>query len=418
MRLLVLLAVCCAVIASAQDESGPRPPVVLQHADSLLGAQDMMGPTRTFLGNVRFTQGNVTVVCDRAVHYTDRNRVDLFGHVVITQGALRLTAPEVTYDGNATIATARGGVTLVDSGRTIRSTSGTYHTVTHVATFRDFVRMQDDSLQAWSDTLVYQRDTRLADARGNVLMRTTKGDLWLRGKHAVYDQSAEYMRTTGDARMWRIEEDTVDTLYIAADTIDMWRGDTARLHARTDVRLVRSGLSARGADLLYNDSLGTIDLHGGDPVLWSDSTQLTADSLHMDVPGRSLTSLVGYRNALMVNRMDTTHPDRFDQVSGARITMRFENDSLREMWSYVNARSITFRSDEGEGAGLAQLSSDSIQVEVLGGQVENIRWLGAIHGEHHPEPIVAGRVDTYHLPGFRWITDRPRREPLPSNPAP
>lgn len=428
---MVLLVTVVPAALAAQD--GPRLPVVLDHADSVVGVGPLEGGVRQFYGAVRFRQGNVTVTCDRAVHDVGRNRVDLYGRVVVRQGTMEMSAPSMTYDGETLQAEATSGVVIRDGGRTVTARRGTYSTETHVARFRSDVRVDDDTTVVEADSLVYDRSSTRSDAFGSVRITDRLGRSRVHGDTALNDPAAGYMRVVGHGRAWRLDprQGTVaadstardssdasraaldDTTYVEADTLQVWRGPVSRQVANGHAVFVRRDVAARADTIVYDQDVGSADLFGT-PVLWAEASQLVADSITITLPERKLRTITGRGNAMLVRRSDTTYPDRFDQVAGRRIDIAVERDTMRRLVATDDTRSIYWRIEEGRGEGLAQFSSDTTTVLFEAGVPEDILWLGGVHGEQHPESVVAGRSTTYRLPGFQWHEERPAAEPMPA----
>lgn len=418
--LLFLLLPILVCLVHSQDEEGPRQPILLKNADSLLGNQVNATSVREFMGNVRFVQGNVVVTCNRALHFVDANRVELYGNVIVTQGSLRMRAPAMTYDGATNIAVASGGVEVVDSNRVVTSRTATYSTRTHRVTFQDSVHVHDDSLRLACDTLHYERDTQLGTALHNVVIRDSANTMVMMSDTGYHDKRRKYLRMTGSSRLW--QWDTTgsasdptsprDTLFITADTMEAFQAESKRYLAHGNAALVRVGLAARAASMDYREQEGTIDLRT-QPVVWNDSTMLKADSVQVDIPGRILKHIAGVANAMLVSRSDTVYTDRFDQISGDRIDLTIEQDTMRRLLSTGSAKSLTFRYEEAGPQGLTRFTADTIKAEFKDGKPEDVYWLGGVHGEQHPERLVSGRSAEQRLPGFVWREDRPRLLPPP-----
>jgi len=143
---------------------------------------------------------------------------------------------------------------------------------------------------------------------------------------------------------------------------------------------------------------------------------LVADTIEAFAPGRTLESVTGRSRGILVAKNDTSATDRFDQIGGDVVTLRIDRDTVRSLSAVGNAQSITFRSEGEEREGLAKVASDTIRALFEAGQLTDVYWLAGVEGEHHPEPVVAGRAETYRLPNFVWRTDRPRLEVLPARP--
>lgn len=423
-QLIVVIGVLVPMFAFAQD---PRPPVFLEHADSVLGTGTQESGIRRYEGNVRFRQGNVTVRSDRATEYIGANSVDLMGRVVVRQGDMELRAPFVTYDGNLAIARARGGVFVREGSRTIRAHEAVYSPETRQATFSRDVLAQDDSVIVGSDAMTLHRTSRVIEAWGRVVMSTVDSATWIVGDSVTHDPNVKQFVVIGNARLWsqaRSQRDVnsvtdigtpdslpADTLYLEADTLHLLYQEYVRRWARGNANLRRGNVASRSRSLYQDDSLEVVTLSGA-PILWSDSSQLTGDSIIVYAPKQRVRKLTSRGAAFMVSRSGSSD-DRFDQISGARIEIDVEQDTIQEVFAQDDAKSLYFRFEGDDPQGLAQFASDSIRVSFLQGQPEDIRWLGGVRGEQHPENVVAGRETEYRLTGFQWNNDRPRAAQRP-----
>lgn len=429
--LLVSLISLVVVTAPRQALAQPtrsQDPIVLEWADSLVGTGATDIGIKEFVGHVRFRQGDVTVTCDRALHDAARNHADLFGNVVVTQGTLRMTSPRASYDGEQRLASGSGGVRLVDGHRRLTARSGTYATEQRIARFRDSVRMQNDTLTVWSDRATYLKSTGESMAWGRVVARDSLRQAVVRGDSMYHDPRVDAVRIAGSAGVWSWDDaspasDTAteppDTLYLAADTIDVLHQPEERYVAVGDVTVVR-GLAAAQADSMdHVTSAGTFELFGS-PIVWADGSQLRADTIVVEAPDRELRSITGIARAMLVSRSDTLRPDRYDQISGAKIVLQIEADTLRSLLAHDHAQSITWRVEDERPEGLAKFASDSIKAEFTDGTVQDVYWLQGVAGEHHPENIVSGRESEYVLRGFSWEAIQPVRPslPVPFGPVP
>jgi len=328
----------------AQDDVLPQPPVILDHADSVVGIGPVDVGRREFLGNVRFRQGNVTVTCDRAIHDIFANRLDLRGRVVIVQDGMKLTAPVVVYDGNTTLATAPNGCVVVEGNRTIKSLTATYSTTRKVAVFVDSVRVTDDSMRIWADTVTYDRQTKMSEARGRALLADTIGHRWTQGDTIVYNPTTSSLVVRGRARAWTVED--TDTTYLSGSELRTYRaannagstGATGTTSIATgSAVLVRGNVAARADTMVYDEQRGVIQLRTK-PIVWNDSLQLFADSIDIIAPDRRLSSIQGVGAAMLVSRSDTLFPDRYDQLAGERITITVNSDTVRRVVSIGQAK--------------------------------------------------------------------------------
>ncbi len=407
-----------AVRVSAQQDIGPEIPIILEHADSLLGSGSMESSSRTFIGNVRFRQGNVTGRCEKVVHDVSRNTVELRGAVVIRQADLTISAPEITYDGATSTAHAVRGIKLQQSKTVIVSQIGTYDMRTKQARFLRDVHAIDDTIWLWCDSLDYdrQRDTMLA--RGNVHIHDTVQQAWFSGMQARRDASAGILELVGDARAWSWAKDslqTADTTFIRGDTllsVSQNDPDSTGMIARGNVVMVRGSTASRSGRLTFRERDGRFFLEDS-PFVWSDSSVLKAASIEAESSGRRLRRVVGSGKAILISRSDSLLPVRYDQIGGQQIVMSFETDSTRTLRAVGQGMSITYRQESGQRKGLAKVAADTIYARLVRDALTDVFWLGGVSGENHPERLVRGRESEFQIPDMVIPEERPRFMPVP-----
>lgn len=418
--LIIVMSLALVSRLSAQDAVGPEIPIILEHADSLVGSGPMGSAIRTFIGNVRFAQGNVTGRCDKVLHDVTRNSVELTGSVEIRQGDLTITAPAITYEGSSSIATATSGIRVQQKDVVVTSRAGSYDLRRRLASFRRDVHAVDDSVKIWCDSLEYDRDRDTMLARGNVQILDSTGNSWFRSDVARRDAAGRSIELNGSAQAWSWSTDSVDvadTTYIAGDKLQSGPssqgGSASLLVARGNVQMVRGSTASSSGALQYDDAEGVILLTES-PTVWSDSSVLQAATITAESKDRELRTVTGTGKAVLLSPSDTLMPARFDQIAGNTIVMRFVSDTVRTLRADGDAVSITFRKESGERKGLAKVAADTIEASIISDEVTDVIWLGGVSGESHPERLVLDREAEFLLPGVRIPDGRPQYVPCPS----
>lgn len=436
MKLPLFFIVCLLlpVATSAQLDKSiyGSEPIILKHADSLLGTTSEAGIVRRVKGNVTFIQGNVTVTCSEAIQYIDQNRVELNGNVVINQGTVTLRTPHGEYNGNTRMAFGRSGILLTDRDTRLSAIEGFYSTADRVADFYRNVVVENDSLVVYSDTLKYIRDNQNSFASGSAAAFGKYESIRLYGDSITHYPSQRYIRVAGGTPLFcRIDTAKTtsgtaqqhDTLCISGDILEAFRtpGDE-RYVATGNMRLTRGSLAARSRNGTYSHTLENIQLQGA-PVLWVDSTQLSGDSIAIRLRNRSVERITAYRNAFAATRSDTLPGSRIHQITGDNIIIAVSQDTLRRITAENKAFSLYFLYKEGIPDGASRSSADMITIDLENGQASNVHWTGKVDGEYLPEPMIATRLSEYNLRNFRWLTNRPTfslagfREPTDKTPV-
>jgi lipopolysaccharide export system protein LptA len=425
-----ILWLIIASIPLCAQQSGGNPtagePLQLLHADSLVKATSDNTIYQFAQGHVRFRHGNVLVWCNRANFYEDENRSQLIGNVKIVQGTVTLTAPSADYNGNTRIATGTQGVKIIDRITTLTAKSGRYSTQSSIANFYGDVRVEDDSVAIDADTIEYHRSTENSYASGNILMEAKRNHAFIKGDSSVNFPSLNYSRVVGNAILYQMDtlavagkdslntfpKDTLkrhlDTFTIASNLMESYRGKNERYIATGKVEMVRGELASRCDTAYFEKHEERVRLRGT-PIVWYDSTQLSADSIIVYLPKQRLKKIESYSRAFSVSRDDTLHFDRANQLSGSAIFISVDADTLREVFAKGDAKSLYFLLKEQEPDGVARHSADSIRITMENGKPEVIRWLGGVNGENFPEKMVAKKTKDFYLPAWHWETNRPKK---------
>jgi lipopolysaccharide export system protein LptA len=142
--------------------------------DSLVGRMVNGESIREVYGHVVLTQGNVKITCDHAVQYLSINNAELIGNVVATQDTLTITTPKAFYYGDERKAKSVSGVKLDDKKVILTADSGVYFFNEHKAIFESNVNLFDTSSTLTSNRLTYYKDEGKAVAVGNVKIIQSK----------------------------------------------------------------------------------------------------------------------------------------------------------------------------------------------------------------------------------------------------
>lgn len=179
-------------------DSTDKKSVQIIHADKLLFSTDKAGNSvRKLIGKVQLKQDSTELFCDSAILLKEKNTVEMFGHVRITDGdSIEATSKKLEYDGNEKKAKLIGEAKLTDSkmvltsdvlyydrntgvgyyltdGKLVNaetvltSKKGYYHSRTSDAFFNKNVHIEDPQYKLDSDTLMFNTQTKVSKFYGN-----------------------------------------------------------------------------------------------------------------------------------------------------------------------------------------------------------------------------------------------------------
>jgi len=184
--------------------------------------------------------------------------------------------------------------------------------------------------------------------------------------------------------------------------------DTARtriVKAYYNVRLFKSDLQAV-ADSAYYGYPDSMMRFFGRPMIWAQGSQMTADTIYMQIRNEQLDNMLLVNNAFMVNtQLDSS---KYNQIKGRRITGFFSDNALERMFIDGNAESIYYLVDEKRNIYTDMYHSRSSRIKILldSNQITHFIPIRSIDGKVYPLNLVPQEEEI--LEGFVWKPgDRP-----------
>lgn len=184
--------------------------------------------------------------------------------------------------------------------------------------------------------------------------------------------------------------------------------DTAKtriIKAYYNVRLFKSDLQAV-SDSVYYGYPDSMMRFFGRPMIWAQGSQLTADTIFMQIRNDQLDNMILVGNAFIVNtQLDST---KFNQIKGRRVTGFFSGNSLERMFVDGNAESIYYSVDEQKKiyTNLYHSRSSRIKILVDSNEIVQFNPIRRVEGKVYPMHLVP--QDAEILDGFVWKPgDRP-----------
>ncbi|WP_460679916.1 OstA-like protein [Mucilaginibacter koreensis] len=183
--------------------------------------------------------------------------------------------------------------------------------------------------------------------------------------------------------------------------------DTSRIRILTahhHALLFKSDLQGKADSMFYSASDSIIRLYVK-PMLWTQGSQLSGDTIHLQMKNRKLNNMELFQNAFAVNieENDSTH---FNQVAGKRMRGFFVDNKMSQMYVDGNAETIYFNRDSGRVTEMQRSLTSRIKVNFKDNKVANIKWL--IKPEFRYGPLSKFKEDERLLKNFIWKPkDRP-----------
>ncbi len=301
-----------------------------------------------------------------------------------------------------------GSTVIQEEGRTIVSERSFFDDSLDVAVFVGNVCISDSNQIVCADSIRYNEKTKQGNAFGNVISRDTVENITLECERLDYNDSTFYAVATGRPLMTTLING--DSLFLASDTLysftrDSLGADSTRvLIAHKNVRVYTKDFQAVCDSLVYEaaDSVFQFFIV---PVLWSDTSQFTADTIRAFLKNGKIEEVQLRKNSFLINSSDEVY---FNQIKGRNIMAYFKNDSIRTMRVDGSGETVYYIKDEAQAYITANKTTCSrMLITFNNNEVKDIMFYTQPQGKTHP--IKKLNPKTLEMPGFQWrIKERPR----------
>ena len=185
--------------------------------------------------------------------------------------------------------------------------------------------------------------------------------------------------------------------------------DTARtriVKAYYNVRMFKSDLQAV-ADSVYYGMADSMFRFMGRPMIWAEGSQISSDTIYMQIQKQRMDNALLINNAFMVNAvLDTL---KFNQLKGRKITAFFANNSIDRLYVDGNAENLTFATNDKTHR-ITEMFHDRgarIKIKMEGKKIIDYITIRKVDQKLYPFKQVTQENEV--LPGFVWRPqDRPK----------
>ncbi|MFP5080454.1 OstA-like protein [Pedobacter sp. JCM 36344] len=185
------------------------------------------------------------------------------------------------------------------------------------------------------------------------------------------------------------------------DTISTNPLDTVKtrvIKAYHNVRVYKTNMQAVADSLFYTAADSTLRWYGK-PILWSQGSQQTGDTIFLRLKNNKLKTLQVIQNAFVVN-VNSDSAKLFNQVKGKVITGFFTNGELSNLFVDGNAESVYYNRNK-DSVYIEMNQTVSSRIKVLFKNKEVSRILAIRDPEGVRTPIAELKEDV-KLTGFTW----------------
>lgn len=344
---------------------------------------------------------------DLGNYYLENNKFQAISDVVLVNPDYILESNHLDYYTDSGQAYLYGASTITSDENLIYCEKGFYDTQQNISHFTKNARIEYDDKEIKADSLFYNRNLGFASASQNISIIDTINNSVLKGHYAEFFEKLDSAFVVD--RAVAISNTDQDSLFIHGDTI-LATGKPERriIRAYHHVKFFKSDLSGK-CDSIHSDQGVGLTQMLKNPVLWSNNSQITGDTIHLinNVKTNTLDSLKVLQNAFIIDKDSIG----FNQIKGRNLLGKFIENDLRFVHIVGNSEVIHFvRNEENALIGIEKTNCSEILFVLRDGSIESSKFINQPDGQTYPPSQLPENART--LRGFLW---RESEKPLTKN---
>lgn len=332
--------------------------------------------------------------------------------VVLVNSEYVLKTDTLQYNTISKNAYMFGPTTIDSDDGFIYCENGWYNTYSQRARFSRNAYAINQEYRLSADSLIYGGKMGIDTALGNIWMKDSVNQLVISGQKAVYNRNTSVAVVTKNPLASVLMDG--DSLHIAGNILRSTSDSLKRksIYAYRKVRFFGKDLQGI-CDSLHYSQIDSMIYMERDPVLWNETRQMRADSIHVRVVKNKVERADFINKAMIIEEVDTM---LYNQIRGNLINAWFQEKKLKEVYVQGNAENVYYQEEEGkEEQDSSVLSSMNYVICTdirlhfdTAGKAEEILYIEKPEGTDYPiDQLPDG--EKQELKGFNWrVADRPK----------
>ncbi|MBX2845537.1 MAG: LPS export ABC transporter periplasmic protein LptC, partial [Saprospiraceae bacterium] len=421
---------------------------------------DLKREIATYTAGGQLSDTTSTLTSKRGKYYATTKLAEFRDSVVLVTPERRIETDTMDYNMETKRAAFKGPTTIIEDGQIMKTTSGWYNTDTGEAFFDGKPEIDNEETYFKADLFEYGKEgdgkasgnvlyidktqelelkadnAQLENekdifAKGNVFLEDKKNGITLTAEEAdIFDSKKEFyarnnalvkypkenFELLSDSLSYFDEAGLIysrgrpiastlfegDSLYMVAKEMTAIRevvnGDSIyNFVADKAVKIFKSDLQAVADSAYYNATDSTLTFFK-DPVIWTDSTQMSADTITLFIKNQEIDKIHLRKNGFIVNLVEK---GLYNQIKGREIDAFFVDGNIDNMLVSGNAETIYYvQEDDGAFIGIDKMRCGQIRVLFEEQDISEIFWLNQPQGS--TTPFKNANLSSFRLANFRW----------------
>jgi lipopolysaccharide export system protein LptA len=311
-----------------------------------------------------------------------------------------INSDTLKYHTDTKVANFMGPTDIIGKEDYIYCENGWYNTQKDISQFNKNAYLENGKQLLKGDSLYYDRKDGIGRAFNNVYMIDSAQDAILKGDYGLYYEKPQRVMMTKRAELININGG--DSIFIHADTLrsDLDSSQTYKIiRAYHQVKLFKLDLQGKCDSLSYSAKDSVIRLFG-EPTMWSDENQLTANNMEIHTLNKKIDFLQMEGLSLIISREDSS---RFNQIKGKKMKGFFRDNQLYKIDVNGNGQTIYFAEDNNALIGVNRAESSNLVIYLKDKKVDKIYFY--TNPTATLFPINSLSDQELKLEGFKWLEE-------------
>jgi len=359
-----------------------------------------------YMGGGELTQADSKLTSGRGRFILDTEIFYFMDSVVIVDPEYTISTDSMKYDSRNEISYFSGPTEITNEERYIYCENGWYDMKKDISYVRDHAYLEEEGRTLRGDTLYYESEAGFGRANSHVELIDTAENMILKGNYGLYYSDKDYAMITDSALM--IQVDGLDTMYVHADTLQSLQNPDIEeqsriLRAYYQVKIYRADMQVMCDSLVYMEADSAFDFYG-EPVLWSEENQLTADHIKVYMADQKLNRMELSGVAFVASQKDSAS---FDQMRGKEMTGYFIDNKLVKILVKGNGQTIYYATDEDVIVGANKTVCTDLIIHLKNNKISKVVYTSQPDGIYYPLSMFPDAES--RLSDFKWLEQwRPR----------
>lgn len=326
--------------------------------------------------------------------------------VVLNDPQGTVNSDYLRYETKEGMAYFEGPTEIIgEDGNAIKNNDGAQYDTNTRQFFGMETRIEDDDFIITGDQSSFEEGYR--KIVGSVNLFSKSDSVTVTGEEAIYDEANGLFTVYGKPLLQK--PFGPDTLWLTADTLVSLQGDSTvdkRLMAYQNVRIFKSDLQGVADSLIYNFTDSMIYFYEK-PAIWSEDTQITGDSIWLEIGQGEVKKLLTYQNSFVISQVNKR---RYNQIKGRLMVTSFENNQISLLDVEGNGESVYFQVEvDSVISGMNRMVCSNMKLTFQENTISRIKFYKKPEASFVPPHEIT--EDQAKLEGFSWRAwERPSKD--------